>query len=103
MKRFIYLALAALIAAAPVSAQQPSVSAAVAEAQDAAAQLRAAVAKLADAVSADDQVVALTEVIRGYEQGLAALRDGLRQASAREAELSACRAAGRRKAVEWSP
>ncbi|TGN39675.1 peptidase M23, partial [Paracoccus liaowanqingii] len=35
----------------------------------------------------DDQVVALTEVIRGYELGLSALRDGLRQASAREAEL----------------
>lgn len=83
------LALALLIAAAPAGAQEPSVSVAVAEAQDAAAQLRAAVAKLAEAVSADDQVVALTEVIRGYEQGLAALREGLRQASAREAELRA--------------
>lgn len=90
MKRLLSLALAALIAATPVSAQdQPSVGAAVAEAQDAAAQLRAAVAKLADAVSADDQVTALTEVIRGYEQGLAALREGLRQASAREADLRA--------------
>ncbi|MFC3167139.1 murein hydrolase activator EnvC family protein [Paracoccus fontiphilus] len=90
MKRLLSLALAALIAATPVAAQdQPSVGAAVAEAQDAAAQLRAAVAKLADAVSADDQVTALTEVIRGYEQGLAALREGLRQASAREADLRA--------------
>ncbi|WP_347137621.1 peptidoglycan DD-metalloendopeptidase family protein [Paracoccus sp. SSK6] len=89
MRFLLPLALSALIAAAPATAQEPSVSAAVAEAQDAAAQLRAAVAKLADAVSADDQVVALTEVIRGYEQGLAALREGLRQASAREAELRA--------------
>ena len=91
MKLFLSLALAGLIAATPAAAQDapPSVSVAVAAAQDAAAQLRAAVAKLADAVSADDQVVALTEVIRGYEQGLAALREGLRQASAREAELRA--------------
>lgn len=62
---------------------------AVAEAEAAAAQLRAAVGKLGGALEADDQVVALTEVIRGYEQGLAALRDGLRQASARETELRA--------------
>ncbi|MFD2814054.1 murein hydrolase activator EnvC family protein [Paracoccus aerius] len=89
MRFLIPLALAALVLAAPVPAQEPSVTAAVSEAQDAAAQLRAAVAKLADAVSADDQVTALTEVIRGYEQGLSALRDGLRQASAREAELRA--------------
>lgn len=91
MKLLLSLALSALIAASPVGAQQadPSVSAAVAEAQDAAALLRAAVAKLAAAVSADDQVTALTEVIRGYEQGLAALREGLRQASARETELRA--------------
>ncbi|RMC34241.1 murein hydrolase activator EnvC family protein [Paracoccus alkanivorans] len=60
---------------------------AVAEAQDAAAQLREAMGKLSEAVTADDQVVALTEVIRGYEQGLASLRAGLRQATARETEL----------------
>ncbi|SNR40932.1 peptidase M23 [Paracoccus sediminis] len=91
MKLFLSLALAALIAPAPVLAQDtpPSVTAAVAEAQDAAAQLRAAMAKLAEAVSADDQVTALTDVIRGYEQGLAALREGLRQASARERDLRA--------------
>ncbi|MFC3630187.1 murein hydrolase activator EnvC family protein [Paracoccus angustae] len=89
MRFLLPLALAALVAAAPVQAQESSVGAAVAEAQDAAAQLRAAVSKLADALTADDQVVALTAVIRGYEQGLAALREGLRQASAREAELRA--------------
>ena len=52
MKPFLPLILAALIAAAPpLSAQetQPSVTAAVTEAEDAAAQLRAAVEKLADA------------------------------------------------------
>ena len=62
---------------------------AVRDAEGAAAMLRASIGELADAVTADDQVVALTEVIRGYEMGLAALRDGLRQASAREAELRA--------------
>lgn len=88
------LLLGGLIAAAPVlaTAQDADVSPAsqaVLDAQDAAAQLRAAVAKLSDALNQDDQVVALTEVIRGYEQGLSALRGGLREASAREAELRA--------------
>lgn len=90
MRLFVPLILAALVAGGPLSAQDhPSVDIAVSEAQDAAAQLRAAVAKLTEALTADDQVVALTEVIRGYEGGLAALRDGLRQASAREAQLRA--------------
>lgn len=91
----LVLSACALVALAPllVPGLGPAAGAAtpagqaVAEAQQAAGQLRAAVAKLADAVTADDQVTALTEVIRGYEQGLAALREGLRQASAREAEL----------------
>ena len=81
-----------LIAAAPLTALAQDgdlspASQAVVDAQDAAAQLRAAVSKLSDALTQDDQVVALTEVIRGYEQGLSALRQGLREASAREAEL----------------
>lgn len=58
-------------------------------AETAAAQLRDSVSKLTDALTADDQVVALSEVIRGYEQGQAALREGLRQAALREAELRA--------------
>ncbi|MDP5308556.1 murein hydrolase activator EnvC family protein [Paracoccus spongiarum] len=85
------LALALALCALPLGAAGAATPAneAVAEAEAAAAQLRAAVAKLAEAVSADDQVTALTEVIRGYEHGLAALREGLRQASAREADLHA--------------
>ncbi|TJZ92562.1 peptidase M23 [Paracoccus gahaiensis] len=71
----------------PAVAQTSPANQAVADAEAAAALLRAAIGQLAQAVSADDQVVALTEVIRGYELGLSALRDGLRQASAREAEL----------------
>lgn len=90
MRRLRFLAVAAILAASPLFAQNgPSVAGAVAEAQAAAAQLRDAMSGLAQAVSADDQVVALTAVIRGYESGLAALRDGLRQASAREADLRA--------------
>ncbi|MCF3972664.1 murein hydrolase activator EnvC family protein [Paracoccus salsus] len=77
----------ALLGWCSASAAVTPANQAVAEAQDAAAQLRRSMEKLAEAVSADDQVTALTEVIRGYEQGLAALREGLRQASAREAEL----------------
>ena len=80
------LALSALFWVSPVQAVTPA-NQAVAEAEGAAAQLRQAIGKLAEAVTADDQVTALTEVIRGYEQGLAALREGLRQASARENEL----------------
>lgn len=83
-----FLSVLALCAglASPAGAATPA-GQAVAEAEAAAAQLRIAVDKLAEAVNADDQVTALTEVIRGYEQGLSALREGLRQASAREAEL----------------
>ncbi|WP_410216401.1 murein hydrolase activator EnvC family protein [Paracoccus sp. (in: a-proteobacteria)] len=91
--RTLVLALGAcaVLSGAPAAAQDsPSpANQAVADAEEAAALLRAAMGQLAAAVSADDQVVALTEVIRGYEMGLAALRDGLRQASARETELRA--------------
>ncbi|QBX33487.1 peptidase M23 [Paracoccus liaowanqingii] len=92
MRMRLVLALCAACAAPavlapPAVAQTSPANQAVADAEAAAALLRAAIGQLAQAVSADDQVVALTEVIRGYELGLSALRDGLRQASAREAEL----------------
>jgi len=90
--RRLLLAVAACAALAGPAAAQGDMSPAnqaVTDAEEAAALLRAAMSQLADAVAADDQVVALTEVIRGYELGLAALRDGLRQASARETELRA--------------
>ena len=44
---------------------------------------------LDQALTEDDQVVALTRMIRAYEQGLAALRDGLRRAGIREQEIRA--------------
>ena len=46
--------------------------------------LRAAATSLEAAEGAHDRVAALTETVRAYEAGLAALREGLRQASIRE-------------------
>ncbi|WP_371155725.1 murein hydrolase activator EnvC [Jannaschia sp. 2305UL9-9] len=68
----------------------------MAGAQDAGATARRAAALLADAATqldraddASDRVRALTAVVRAYEEGLAALRDGLRQVIIRERALSA--------------
>jgi len=87
--RALVVAMIAFMSVTPAFAQVSPANKAVSDAENAAAMLRASIGELAEAVTADDQVVALTEVIRGYETGLAALRDGLRQASAREAELRA--------------
>lgn len=57
------------------------------EASAAAQMLRDAVGQLDQALTQDDQVVALTEMIRAYELGLASLRDGLRRAGVREQEI----------------
>lgn len=51
-------------------------------------QLQAAATLLDDAESARDRVRALTETVRAYEAGLAAMREGLRRAATREAQLS---------------
>ena len=74
--------------AAPAQAQTPA-EAAARDASLAADQLRAALGRMDQALTKDDQVIALTEIIRAYEIGLAALRDGLRRASLREAEIRA--------------
>lgn len=83
-----HLALMAALACAP-GAWAATASDAARTAEVAAEMLRQSLGKLSGAIEADDQVTALTEVIRGYEQGLAALRSGLREAAAREAELRA--------------
>jgi murein hydrolase activator len=57
------------------------------QAVKAADSLAAAVAAMEEAKTARDQVSALTKTIQAYEQGLSALRDGLRQAKVREAAL----------------
>ena len=53
------------------------------------AGIEEAAAMLAAADEAPDRVSALTETTRAFEDGLAAMREGLRQVSAREAVLSA--------------
>lgn len=58
------------------------------QAAKASADLQAAVAALDQATEAKDRVAALTQTIRAYEDGLAALREALRQAELRETTLT---------------
>jgi septal ring factor EnvC (AmiA/AmiB activator) len=73
----------------PAAAEQD----AGAQANAAAKALSAATAQLTEAASARDQVRALTQTIQAFEDGLAAMRSGLRQVSIAEAQLSASLAA----------
>ncbi len=57
------------------------------QAAAAAADLQTAVAALEQASTSRDRVSALTQTIRAYEDGLAALREALRQAHLRESTL----------------
>lgn len=59
------------------------------DAANAAANLQSAVTALTAAEGSSDRIKALTDTIRAYEMGLAALREALRQADQREAELTA--------------
>jgi len=58
------------------------------DAARAAADLATAVTALQEADGARDRVTALTRTIRAYESGLAVLREALRQATLREAQLT---------------
>ena len=58
------------------------------QAAKASADLQAAVDALEAATEARDRIAALTQTIRAYEDGLAALRAALRQAAEREAALT---------------
>jgi septal ring factor EnvC (AmiA/AmiB activator) len=60
-----------------------------AEAKAAAESLRAAIDALDDARRAKDRVAALTHTIGAYEDGLAVLREGLRQVAVAEREATA--------------
>ncbi|SDE62635.1 murein hydrolase activator EnvC family protein [Limimaricola pyoseonensis] len=68
-----------MLGAAPAAAQDTA-----AQAGAAADRLAAASAMLGEAEGARDRVSALTETVRAYEDGLVALRDGLRRAAIRE-------------------
>jgi septal ring factor EnvC (AmiA/AmiB activator) len=72
-----------LALAAPAAAQTVAEQAAAAS-----ADLQAAVAALETAVEARDRVAALSQTIRAYEDGLAALRGALRDAALRETTLT---------------
>ena len=77
------LALILALLGAPALADTP------AEAARAAARaLEEASVRLDEADGARDRVRALTLTVRAYEDGLAAMRDGLREAAMRETELS---------------
>ena len=54
----------------------------------AAAELQAAIEAMQAATGARDRVAALTQTIRAYEQGLDAVREGLRQVTIRETALT---------------
>lgn len=94
LKPFLPLLLAGWLGAAapalPALAQgDAQLQAAANQAAEAAAMLREAVGQLDQALTEDDQVASLTRMIRAYEQGLAALRDGLRRAGLREQQIRA--------------
>ncbi len=81
MRRIAALCLA--LALAPVMARAEATE----SAQVAMEELRAAAEALEAAEGARDRVAALTETVQAYEAGLAALREGLRQAAIREAAI----------------
>lgn len=76
-------ALLAFVLLAPMARAQDV----AAQAAKASADLTAAIAALQEAGGARDRVSALTGTIRAYEEGLAALREAMRQAELREATL----------------
>jgi len=78
-------ALILMLLAAPLNAQQGDAGA---PARAAAEALEAASVLLASAEDAQDRVAALTDAVRAYEDGLSAMREGLRAAAIRETELS---------------
>ena len=73
----------ALCASQAGAATSPS-----AAAEQASADLRAAIEALKSAESGKDRIAALTATIRAYESGLSSLRDALRAAAVREAEIT---------------
>ncbi|MAC82059.1 MAG: peptidase M23 [Rhodobacteraceae bacterium] len=84
MIRFGAAVLIALSLAQPARAADPAEAA-----RAAARQLEDATLSLQGAVTANDQVAALTQTVQAFEAGLAAMRDGLRRAALEEARLTA--------------
>jgi septal ring factor EnvC (AmiA/AmiB activator) len=82
------LVLGLAVMAPGVGRAQDTPSDVAAIAAGAAADLQAAIAAMQEATGARDRVAALTLTIRAYEQGLDALREGLRQVTIRETALT---------------
>jgi len=82
--RWLVGLLLALALALPARAEQTV----EAQASAASTELKAAIADLDKAKGAKDRVAALTRTIHAYETGLAALREGLRRVTIREATIS---------------
>ncbi|ETX13790.1 peptidase M23B [Roseivivax halodurans JCM 10272] len=81
----IRAALLSLLLAGPAAAQDAGAAAAV---RAAAEELERAQLRLERAEGAGDRVKALTATVRAFEAGLAGVRDSLRTASGREAQIS---------------
>ncbi len=82
MKRLLFFLMALFVAA-------PAVANPVAEAEAASRALQQAAVSLSQARTAGDRISALTRTVRAYEDGLTALRAGLRQATVRERSIEA--------------
>ncbi len=74
------LAICCALLAEPALAQDDPAAAALAASE----RLQAAAVQLADVSGSRNQVAALTEAVQAYEDGLVALRDGLRRAAIRQ-------------------
>lgn len=84
MRRLVFACLLALM---PAHAQAQEVPGAIA--REAVAMLESAANRLSEAESARDRVKALTATVQAYERGLAAMREGLRQAALEERAMRA--------------
>ncbi|MCC6007904.1 MAG: peptidoglycan DD-metalloendopeptidase family protein [Rhodobacteraceae bacterium] len=83
MRPSALLLVLALAVAGPAAASDPA-----ALAREASERLQEATAALAEAGRARDRVAAMGEVIRAYEGGLVAMREGLRRAALRERAIA---------------
>lgn len=95
MKPWLFLPVLMALAIGSIAPAQPAtpgqgdsqLNDAAEQAAEAANMLREAVSQLDEALTEDDQVASLTRMIRAHEQGLSALREGLRRAGIREQEI----------------
>lgn len=83
MRRLALITLLCAMGSAVLAQNDPALTA-----QRAAQMLERAALSMAEAANARDRVDALTETIRAYEEGLSALREGMRRAAIREQSIT---------------